>query len=278
MAAIRIGQIAQGGFGALFNHLDAALRLAWLPVVIATVAQALLPPLLGNYLNIDGGEYPTGHELQIATLVIVWLAAYGALAHRWIAFLLPASLRHADDATRSRALSRDILMALFLALWTATSVGALIGTLYVTIELSASGADAFAALAFFGLSITAMLLLARLMPLLPMIALGEGVRVVAVWRLTRGSSWRLLLGFALTLLLILFIWLGAGMAVGLAFRLIEIAGPGGVVVDRYLPLFVHNVIGGACYLILLGAFAEAYRLLDGPGLGVAEELLAVFDD
>ena len=278
MAAIQTGRLAQAGFGSLFTRPDTALRTAWLPVGLATVAQALLFPLIPDLFDLPGVTFLKRHGLQTAVLVLVWLSAYGVLASRWLDIVLPSN-RTSPAAERYPSMqSRYVLAALFLAGWLAVCIAVLVGSVYLAYMISTFGGIVAPLLVFLAISIVSMLIIARLMLLLPMIAMGEGVGLTAVWRLTRGMSWRLFVGFALALLLIAVMWVAAGVGARFLFDLFYVAGLGGVVVDRYLPLLVHNVVGAAAFLILIGAFAEAYRQLDGPGIGPAEDLLAVFDD
>jgi hypothetical protein len=285
MAAIRIGRVSNAGLRFVLRDIVAVVRIAWLPALVAATAQIVLIDLVWeHFTESEFGDFLADCGWQSAGLTLVVLAAYAALANRWISFLLPCGEKRPVTAGLGFLQARDTLAMLFLLAWLAVCVGILIGTIYLIVEITIGSSMSFSSVAMFTGSVfglvamVSMLILARLTLLLPMIALDQGCHVLAVWRLTESMSWWLMISFALTLLMIVAMWIAAGAVTNLLLDMIAPLMSDRVVVDVYAPLIVHQLLGGLALMVLWGSIAEAYRQLGGPGLSVAEDLLAVFDD
>jgi len=278
--ALRIGRVAVAGVGAVAGDLRAVLRLGWLPILVAGVAEAIVLGLVEDHFRDPySNDFLIDYGWQTAGLAIVGLTAYGALANRWIARLLPHDGRQFGSGWRSFPQARDAYAALFLMIWLAICAGVLTGTIYLVIEALLDTASwVVPTVVFVVPSLVSLLVIGRVMLVMPMIALGQGVRPATTWRLTRGMSWRLLIGFALATVMILALWTALGFFTSMIGLFAETYLPYGFQLADLVPLAMHLAFGGVAFLILTGSIAEAYRELDGPGLGLSEDLLAVFDD
>jgi hypothetical protein len=256
-----------------------------LPFLAAGTAQTVAIDLIRQHFQrTDNADFLADCGWQCAGLTLVALAAYAALANRWIGFLLPRRAEKPTTAGFGFPQFRDVWATLFLLASLAACVGILVGTIFFIVEttietsMTFTGVAMFAATVFALVSMVSMLILARLMLLLPMIALDQGFHPIAVWRLTKLMSWRLMISFALTLLMVIAMWIAVGAVSNLLCNMAAPLISNRVVVDLYAPLIVHQFLGGLALMVLWGSIAEAYRQLGGPGLSVAEDLLAVFDD
>jgi len=285
MAAIRIGRVSNAGLGFVLRDMVSAMRIAWLPFLAAGTAQTVAIDLVRRHFErTDNVDFLADCGWQCAGLTLVALAAYAALANRWIGFLLSHRAEEPTTSGLGFPQFRDIWAVLFLLAWLAACAGILIATIFFIVEvtintsMTVSGVAMFAASIFALMSMVSMLILARLMLLLPMIALDRGFHPIAVWRLTELMSWRLMIGFALTLLMVIAMWIAVGAVSSLLCNMAAPFMPARVVADVHAPLIVHQLFGVLALMVLWGSIAEAYRQLGGPGMGVPEATLAVFDD
>ena len=73
------------------------------------------------------------------------------------------------------------------------------------------------------------------------------------------------------------IYLVVLLPLGLVTGIFGTSSPASITFGSVIPLAIYGIVNVAGMMILLGSLAEAYRQLGGPGIGVPEETLAVFD-
>lgn len=294
MQNIQVGRTAIAGIGMLFGQFGSAIRIAWFPLLLLVVLQGVMAALILPEIEAMTAAMETSGEagidaveLQAAELIassgwklivlgILTLGATAMLTTGWIQQVLRGdALGHRTGFFRFggrelRVVLAGILFMLLMAIVMAIVAAAGIGFSYVTTLPSI--------VLVLPAGFVAYVLVLRLVLIFPMIAVGQGIRWRAAWELTRGNTWRLFFALLLMGLLSMVLSFAVSIPVGIVTTLLSFLVPGSIALTVVVPIAAQTVVTVFVVMIQLGSLAEAYRQLGGPGVGVPEATLAVFDD
>jgi len=298
MHQLQIGQVAIAGVRMLFGHFGSAIRIAWIPLLLLVVIQVILaililPDIEAMTADLEassaagGGTDVNAVEMQLVQmfaamgwkLILISVLSgcvLATLTTGWIQHVLRGDvLRHGAGFFRFGGRELRIILAGILY--------GLLTTLVIAAIMAVGGGIEFAtslpSVAFvLPVGFVAYVYLLRLALVFPMISVGEGIRWRSAWQLTKGNTWRLFFALFLAGLLYFVISLAAGIAVNLTTAILSLLAPDSIALTLVLPVAAQMVISVAGFLIILGSLAEAYRQLGGPGVGISQATLAVFDD
>ena len=294
MQNIQVGRTAIAGIGMLFGQFGSAIRIAWFPLLLLVVLQGVMAALILPEIEAMTAAMETSGEagidaveLQAAELIassgwklivlgILTLGATAMLTTGWIQQVLRGdALGHGAGFFRFggrelRVVLAGILFMLLMAIVMAIVAAAGIGFSYVTTLPSI--------VLVLPAGFAAYVLVLRLVLIFPMIAVGQGIGWRAAWELTRGNTWRLFFALLLMGLLSMVLSFAVSIPVGIVTTLLSFLVPGSIALTVVVPIAAQTVVTVFVVMIQLGSLAEAYRQLGGPGVGVPEATLAVFDD
>lgn len=294
MAKLWVARTALEGFN-LFSHVGTALKVAWLPLIISVAAELVFSVAMSDAavdferrslaIEASGVSDQVAEDQEMEALfvllgdiawpalgmVVVMTAAYSMAFAGWMRFLLIGQ-RPGERVVSLRFGSREFRFFIAYIVWSVLWLlmfGVVAAITYFLIGLYIP----LGVIAGLALAALAVVLTARPLLVLPMIALDEGMGWVAAWRLSRGNVWRLSVGLGLAFVLAL-----------IALVLIKLVLPTfgdetslDITAASAVDIVIQQVLSMTMLMILCGSVADAYRQLGGPGLGVSEEVLQVFD-
>ena len=298
MQKLQIGQAVGAGIKQFFGQFRSAVKIGWVPLVILVLVHgifmAVVLPELEALVPQEGAadgqsEVLTEGEMQqlgiefmrrfgwlgvIAGLVTI--LAYVMVTTGWLRFLL----RRDDLAGRAgmfqfggrefRMLGASVLLMLVFGI-----VGFAVISLAAGLAFVIGGFVNVVILVVYG---ALMLAFVRMALLFPMVALDQGANWGTAWRLGRGNSWRLFWTYFVITFFVGILSFVAFIPVGLVSGLVGAMAPGSISFGIVLPLLAYDAIYVGGFMITLGSLADCYRQLNGPGAGVSDQDLAVFDD
>lgn len=298
MQKLQIGQAVGAGIKHFFGQFRTALRIGWVPLVILVIVHgifmAVVLPELEALMPQEGaadGQAEVLTEAEVQQLGIqfmerfgwlgvlaglVTILAYVMVTTGWLRFLL----RGDDLGGRAgmfqfggrefRMLGAALLVTLAFGIIGLAVISLLAGLAFVI--------GGFVNLVIFVVYIVLMLMFVRMSLVFPMVALDQGANWGTVWRLGRGNSWRLFWTYFVITFFVGVLSFVAFIPVGLVTGLVGAMAPGSISFGLILPLLAYDAIYVGGFMITLGSLADAYRQLNGPGAGVSDRELAVFDD
>ncbi len=298
MQKLQIGAAVGAGISQFFGKFGSALKIGWVPLVILVVVHGIAALLVIPELETiarEQGEIDTQDEAaaqammtEIArdllsrfawlgiVVILATIAAYIMLTTGWLRHLLRGNvLTGRMGICRFGGREFRMLGAAFLLMLAFGIVGTVVVSLVAGLAF-AGGVPATLVMLVVYVAMT--LVFMRLSLVFPMVALDQGVSWVTVWRIGKGNSWRLFWTYFLISLFVSVLSFVGFLPVGLVTGFAGALAPGSISFGLVLPLLAYDAIYVAGFMLTLGALADAYRQLNGPGVGVPERDLAVFDD
>ena len=298
MQKLQIGQAIGAGIKHFFGQFGSALKIGWVPLAILVIAHGIfmavvLPDLeaLIPQEGAVGGQTESLTESEVQQLGIEFMARFGWLGviaglvtiiayvmvtTGWLRFLL----RGDDLAGRAgmfqfsgrefKMLGTAVLLMLVFGI-----VGTVVVSLFASLVFVIGGFVNLIILVVYGVL---MLAFVRMALLFPMVALDQGANWGAAWRLGKGNSWRLFWTYFVITFFVGILAFVAFIPVGLVIGLVGALVPDSISFSLILPLLAYDAIYIGGFMITLGSLADCYKQLNGPGAGVSDRELAVFDD
>ncbi|MEM7123972.1 MAG: hypothetical protein AAF563_22035 [Pseudomonadota bacterium] len=289
---LRMGRILGAGLRPIFADLRGAVRACLLPALLVLLAQGVFIEVARQSTD-RGGErwgffealyvvislmFENLHsfDVGIVALMIAIAFAYVMLAHRWLSRVLPDGT--ASQEGRRAPGGRFPRMLLITVICCAMAIAGLVGSVYLAFVVAMEGDIAAGILVFFLVLIFAIALVMDIALVLPMIAVTGTMGWIRLRKLAGRRTGRLALALTAAFVFSLVPLVLAGLPASLIGHLLEaVDGPTPGLATQ-ASMAVYGIAGVIGCMMLMGSLAEAYRQLGGPGLGVPESVLAVFDD
>jgi hypothetical protein len=287
MHKLQVGQATIAGFRLLIGQFGTALKIAWIPVAVMFVLQGVvlidLAPAIAAMFDTQGGGAAALSEAELEVLKsaagwrmaiagIVGALAYVVLVTGWLQQVLRGDtpLWSFGFFRFGRREWQTVVAYLVMAL--------VAGAALIVVSLIGAGLGLPSIIIVIPMMLVLLLVVSRLSMVFPMIAVGQGLGWRSAWEMTKGNTWRLVGMFVLVSLLVGVLSMVVNVPVGLFVTAVGYAAPGSIVIGLILPIVAYVAVNILGWMIMLGSLADAYRQLGGPGIGVPEEVLAVFDD
>ena len=289
---LRLGRILGAGLRPIFADLGGAARVCLLPALLVLLAQGVFIEV-ARQSTYRGDErwgffealyevlslvFDNLHRFDVGifALMIAIACCYVMLAHRWLSRVLPDG--NASGEGRRAAGGRYPRLLLVTVICCAMALAGLMGAVYLAF-LIAMEADVVAGiLVFFLVLIFAIALVMDIALVLPMIVVTGTMGWIRLRRLAGAKTAKLALALTLAFVFSLVPLILAGLPASLIGHVLEaVDGPTPGLATQ-ASMAVYGIAGVIGCMMLMGSLAEAYRQLGGPGLGVPESVLAVFDD
>lgn len=289
---LRIGRILGAGLRPIIADLPGALRACLLPAVLLLIAQGLLIAETRHETYASDERWDFFRTLfEVVALVVglfgrfEWsvvalLAAiaccYVMLARSWLLRVIPE--RTASGEGRYGTGGHVLRMLLITAICCAIALAGLVGSVYLAFVIAVEAGIAAGLIVLFLLLVFTIALVMDIALVLPMIVVTGAMGWMTLRGLAHGKTRKLALALTLAFVLSLMPLVLAGLPAVLVGHLLEaVDGPTPGLATQ-ASMAVYGIAGAIGCMMLMGSLAEAYRQLGGPGLGVPEAVLAVFDD
>lgn len=289
---LRVGRVLGAGLRPIFADLTGALRVCLLPTVLILIAQGLLIEVArrATYRGSERwGILEAIYEVvsliidnlyrfdwTVFALLIVMACCYVMLARLWLLRILPE--RTAADVGRRVPGGRFLRMLLVTVICCVLALAGLVGSVYLAFVVAVETDVAAGILVFFLVLMFAIALVMDVALVLPMIVVTGSMGWMTLRGLAGGKTGKLALALTLAFVFSLVPLLLAGLPASLLGHVLEAVDGPTPGLATHASMVIYGIAGAIGCIMLMGSLAEAYRQIGGPGLGVPESLLAVFDE
>ncbi len=289
---LRLGRILGAGLRPIFGDLTGAVRVCLLPALLVLVAQGFLIEVArqSTYRSTERwGFFEALYEVLslvfdnlhrfdvgVFALLIAIVCCYVMLARRWLFRVLPEAT--AAGERRRATGGRFPRMLLITVICCAIALAGLMGAIYLAFVVAMEADVVAGILVFFLMLVFAIALVMDIALVLPMIVVTGTMGWIRLRKLAGGKTGKLALALTLAFVFSLVPLVLAGLPASLIGHVLEAVDGPTPGLATHASMAVYGIAGVIGCMMLMGSLAEAYRQLGGPGLGVPESVLAVFDD
>ena len=290
--ALRAGRILGAGLRPILADIPGAASACLLPVMMILIGQGVLIEMgrRATYLGAERWGFFEAvfavvslvidslnpFDWSVFALLIALAGCYVVFARIWLSRVLPD--QKTVHGERLAPGGRFLRMLLVTVICCSVALAGLVGSIYLAFVVGVEADIVAGILVFFLVLIFTIALVMDIALVLPMIVVTGTMGWMTLRGLASGKTGKLALALTLAFVLSWMPVVLVGLPAVLIGHLLEaVSGPTPGLATQ-ASMAVYGVAGAIGFMMLMGSLAEAYRQLGGPGLGVPESVLAVFDD